>query len=335
MSKIIQVILSISLVLFFAISLYYSNQMGDVADVLLNDVPYDAHYAAVLVGTEKGFLKEIQMGIEEGTSTMNIAVEYFIVESIDEAQKKIRMLMLSGIDGLITQGINDEPFAQTLDEVVSAQIPLVLVYTDLLTIKRDAFVGVNPFEMGVKGAALWARNGVPVGQIIYLTQSLASDSEDNVSKLQLMGFKDGLESKGIQQVIMDEQSKSEILSAEERLSDLFLNEGESIGSVVCTTLNDTLGVAQAVVDLNRVGRVKIIGMGLNAQVADYIKKGVIAGALFQNPKEMGKRALGLLHAIHMNAKDGKNNPIEHIDMPLEIITEENLSEFLIYIEGGM
>ncbi len=335
MSKIFQQLLAISLLIFFVLSLYYSNQMRGFSSSMTNKVPYDAHYAVVLVGTEKGFFKEIQKGIEALRSTMNIAVEYYIMDSTDEAQAKIRMLMLSGIDGLITQGINEDSFAQTLDQVVEEKIPLVLVNTDLITVKRDAFVGTNPFEMGVKGASLWAYNEIPLGQIIYLTQSVSSGSEDNVSKLQLMGFRDGLESKGIQQVVIDESSKSEILSAEERLSDLFLNEGEPIGSVVCTTLNDTLGVAQAVVDLNRVGTVKIVGTGLNSQLVDYIKKGVIVGTLFQNPKKMGNKALGLLNSIALKGNDGKVDGIEHIEIPLEIITKENLSEFLIDIDGDL
>lgn len=330
--KMIKAGLILLLAVFFLMSLYYANAMVTSSKVSRNTSGYKAHYAAVLIGTETAFLESIQKGLMESATEMNCAVEIYRVDSIQEAVIRMRMLMLAGVDGLIVQGLHDEHYIETLREILSEKIPVVLIYTDNLSVQRDAFVGINPFEMGSKLALLWSLAGAPKGDIILMTQSLVTKGEDQNAKLQSLGFKDTLEKRGYTNHIILEKSEATILSAEGLLAERLILDTDQIGSVVCTTLNDTLGVTQVIIDLNRVGKVRIVGTGFNNQIADYIEKGVIQGTLFRNPEGMGEIAISTLNGIRDTENNRQSKLATHVEMPLEMITKDNLEDFVPFLE---
>lgn len=328
----IQIGLASCLILFFCLSIYYAIQMSSSAIGELKNTPYNAHYAAVLIGTEKELMSQIQEGLDRQAEALNVAVETYQVDSIEKGIEKIRMLMIAGVDGIITQGINDAAFTNALQEAIDEAIPIVLVYTDTLTVPRKAFVGVNPFEMGSKSGVLWAQGGVSKGDVVHMTQSLSSEGDDQVSKLQILGFKDYLEKRGHLNTVIVEKTQPTVLSAEGLLAERLLTGGDTVGSVVCTTLSDTLGVAQVVIDLNKVGKIKIIGTGFNAQVAEFIDKGIIYGTLFRDSVKMGEKALSVMHETHLQSEGDQRLLEEYVDMPLEMITKDNLQDYSIYLK---
>jgi ribose transport system substrate-binding protein len=328
----IQIGLASCLILFFGLSIYYANQMNSSSIGELKSKSYNGHYAAVLIGTEKEFMSQIQEGLDQQAETLNVAVETYQVDSIEKGIEKIRMLMIAGVDGIITQGINDATFTNALQEAIDEAIPIVLVYTDTLTVPRKAFVGVNPFEMGSKSGVLWSQGGVTKGDVIHMTQSLSNEGDDQVSKLQILGFKDYLEKRGHLNKVIIEKTQPTVLSAEGLLAERLLTAGDAVGSVVCTTLSDTLGVAQVVIDLNKVGKIKIIGAGFNGQVAEFIDKGIIYGTLFRDSVKMGEKALSIMHETHLQLEGDHRLLEEYVDMPLEMITKDNLLDYSIYLK---
>lgn len=282
------------------------------------------HYSALFIGNETNFIAGIKEGIENEAKRMNVDIEFHMVKDVEEATATINLLVRAGVDGIITQGINNEDFLVALKSVAEAKIPIVLMYTDLSTAERDAFVGINPFSMGAKASELVLNSHPKLGKIVFMTQASEFVNDNPASKMQILGFLDGLEGVYPPEDILLKQTQATLLSAEGLASDIFINEKE-VATIVCTNETDTIGVAQVVVDLNRVGKTTIIGTGLTKEIIEYIEKGIVYGTLYRNPKQIGMKSMETLLKIPESES--------YIEIPVDLITKENVAAFKTLIEG--
>ena len=102
----------------------------------------------------------------------------------------------------------------------------------------------------------------------------------------MYGFRTALKDKPGMEISVVRTSSMGILSAEEIASNILL-EYPDITAFYCTTAMDTVGVAQVVVDMNKVGKVAIVGYDNTEEILRYIDKGVIYGTLASNPWDIG------------------------------------------------
>lgn len=315
---------SIILGITFILSIYFSAQIGASKDSDNQSVLKNGHYAVLFIGNEAHFIAGLKEGMLEVASKNDIAIEFYEVNDLEKATGIVEMLVQAGIDGIITQGINDTSFLNALKSVTQEKIPLILLYTDLSIAERDAFVGVNPFEMGNEIAKLTVASKATDGKVVFVSQSASETSENTASKMNILGFLDGLEGYVNPDKVMMKTSFPVMLSAEGLISELFIDE-QGITAVVCTNETDTIGVAQVVVDLNRVGKTTIIGTGFTKEIAEYIDKGIVYGTLYRNPIKMGSEAV--LTLINLP------NTEMYVEIPIEIITKENIDLYRNLIGG--
>ena len=315
---------SIILVVTFIMSIYFSMQITTTNKSGVRFLAPKSHYSALLIGNEANFIDSLKEGIEEEAARMNVAIEFHFVSDVDEAAEIIHLLVRAGVDGIITQGINNPEFLEALLSVTDAKIPLVLMYTDLSAAERNAFVGTNPFDLGLKAAKLTLASTLKEGKVVFISQSSESVNDNPTSKMHILGFLDGLESRINTELILMKQSQPTLLSAEGLVSELFISE-KDIAAIVCTNETDTIGVAQVVIDLNRVGKTTIIGTGLTKEIIDYIDKGIVYGTLYRSPKQMGENAMSTLMNLETNES--------YSEIPIEIVTKENLEAYRALIGG--
>lgn len=317
---------SVIFVITFLLSFFYSstiNQSKNRIDFLSGS---NIHFATVLIGNETQFLEKLQKGIQNEADASRIDIEFFNVKTVEEGTEMIKLLITAGVDGIITQGIHEMAFMEALKTVKQANIPLVLVYSDEQTAERDVFIGINPFDMGIEAATLYQESEPEFGKVVFITQATAGSSEDTTSKLQMLGFMDVFETLHRSSQVIVKKSEPTLLSAEGIASEIFLGASDITG-IVCTNEVDTVGVTQVVIDLNKVGRVNVIGTGLTPQIADYIDKGIIYGTLYRNPEKMGNMALRSLVDI-LNQTLKKSEQSDYVDLQIEVITKENLETYM-------
>ena len=322
--KYMTLLTSIILVVTFIMSIYFSAQITTTNKSSGRFLAPQQHYSALFIGNEANFIASIKEGIEQEAERMDVAIEFHVVSDVDEATEIINLLVRAGVDGIITQGINNAEFLEALKSVSNAKIPLVLMYTDLSSAERDAFVGINPFDMGLRAANLTLEANPKSGKVVFISQSSDYVNDNPTSKMHILGFLDGLESKYSPESILMKQSQPTLLSAEGLVSELFISE-KDIVAIVCTNETDTIGVAQVVIDLNRVGKTTIIGTGLTKEIADYIDKGIVYGTLFRNPVQIGVSAMSTLLSLPTSES--------YVEIPIEIVTKENLDDYRKWIGG--
>jgi len=330
--KSIIIITSIILVFAFWMSLYYSRQIVDSYNGQISFSRNKTHFAALLIGNEKIFLEHLREGIEDEAEKADVAIEFFEVNDVSEGVEIIQLLVRAGVDGIITQGINNAEFIEVLNTVKDSKIPLVLVYTDAQSSGRNAFVGINPFDMGIEAARLLIESEGANGNVVFFYQSSESVKEDTTSKMQMLGFMDALSKVNKSDRVISKNTQPTLLSAEGIVSDLFLGQND-ISAIVCMNETDTIGVVQVVIDLNKVGKVTVIGTGLTEEILDYIDKGIMYGSLFRSPNEMGEQSLRELHKIFENRDDSGFRSVEHTDMSVEVITKENIDFYRNLLKG--
>lgn len=315
---------SIILGVTFFLSIYFSAQIGAAKGSGNQTKALKGHYSALIIGNESNFNAALMEGMLQEAGKSEIALEFHMVNDVDQATEIIQMLVRAGVDGIITQGINNPSFLTALKSVTQDKIPLILLYTDLSTAERDAFVGINPFEMGNTVAKLLIQAKPDDGHIVFISQSSSAVSENPSSKMHVLGFLDGLEGYISSEQVLMKTSQPTLLSAEGLVSELFIHD-QGISAVVCTNETDTIGVAQVVIDLNRVGKTTIIGTGFTKEIADYIDKGIVYGTIYRNPINMGTNAILTLTDL--------DNAETHVEMPIEVITQENIDLYRHLIGG--
>jgi len=312
----------------FILSVYYSggNSLADIGRGL--DKEPRVHFAAVLIGTEKQFLNAVEEGLSDKAEKEGVNIEIFRLSSVSEAAETIDMLVTASVDGIITQGIQEAGFLESLERAKEEEIPLILIASDDHTISRDGYVGGNPFEFGMVAASYYLEQQKLLGKVVFITQTPENADEDTTGKLQTQGFMDVFENRHRESQVITKKSDSTLLSAEGIVSDLFLEQSD-ISGIVCTNEVDTLGVVQVVIDLNQVGKVMVVGTGLTNQIAEYIEMGIIKGTLYRDPYTIGKLAFEGLYNYYTDDEAEWN----YQDIPVTIITQENLGQYL-QTEGG-
>jgi ribose transport system substrate-binding protein len=108
------------------------------------------------------------------------------------------------------------------------------------------------------------------------------------------------------------------LDAEDLLYRLFRTHPD-INTVVFTDPNDTIAAAQTLIDMNLVGRVRIIGFGSDPGIQEGIRKGVIACSVVFNPERIGYEAVQSLAALRRTGYTSTS-----IDTGIEIIGRDDL-----------
>ena len=73
-----------------------------------------------------------------------------------------------------------------------------------------------------------------------------------------------------------------------------LREARTVNAIVFTSLDDTLAGAQALIDLNLVGSVQVVGFGFDKTIRDYLQKGILSATLVTNPRATGRQAVAAL-----------------------------------------
>ena len=92
--------------------------------------------------------------------------------------------------------------------------------------------------------------------------------------------------------------------------------------MVFTDERDTVAGSQALIDLNLVGRVAVVGSGSGPAVAEYVRKGIVTGSVAADPRLIGAEAIRILAEL-----SGSGYASSSVDTGLAVVSRENLTRF--------
>jgi len=325
-------ILTIVLLLVFALTFFISSFALWKADT---EVPIEKgqstegkktpefHFAVVAQNTDDPFWQSVRKGVFDAAMQMNAAVEFNgpRFTNIEEELQYLDIAIASRVDGIVTHVLDEVRFAPLIDKAVDLNIPVITIETDAKNSKRQAFIGSNSFKLGSDGGKIIAEATEGKAQVAVLLDSYQSEGENVTQNLRVTGIKDAVKAFPDIDIKMVLTSDFGIFGAEEITRNI-LNNNTDINTILCTSPKDTIGVAQLVVDLNRVGDITIIGSGDEPDILRYIEKGVVYGTVASNPENMGYESIKSLIELKK-----KNRTSAYVDTGVYIITKKNLTSY--------
>jgi len=140
----------------------------------------------------------------------------------------------------------------------------------------------------------------PSGNAVILLDEGAMKSSENIM---LASIQEAIQSYPDLHVSQLGFNNTKVIRNEEIIRQRILND-TTLNVIVCLNVEDTMRVAQAVVDLNRSDTITIIAFRENKEIIDYVRKGLIYAVVVIDAKQMGAKAaeamLEFLDTKHAN-----------------------------------
>jgi ribose transport system substrate-binding protein len=315
-SNIINITLIIAIIITGAMIANVNKRIGSFVE----DRP-KYHFYMVAPNLSDPFWQEVKKGADDAAKHYSVAYEFKAPRFNDPGEEKkfLNIAIASKVDGIVTHVPYNEDFTDVINTAVDEGIPVVTMENDAAASKRKTFVGVSNFLLGEEAARLINEAVGGKGKVAVIINSAQRDiSSQNIT---VSGFKNAIAEKNYNGINIVDVYTSEmgILSAEDIVGRIIRNQPE-VDAIYVTDASDTLGVAQAVVDYNKVGEIKIVGYGDSEDILDYINKGVIYGVVMNDPYKMGYNSIKSLVEIKE-----KNNVSAFIDTDLKIITKDDMT----------
>lgn len=246
---------------------------------------------------ETGLVEAALLDLRESAAEAGIALQFSQAPAGSNAsihlQRQARTAVLTGLDAVIALQPTPTDAAMLSRELDESGIPLILTGTP----GPSDFVGsaIASVDTGqgerigrfAAGLGVTAPDGLPA-RVALLCQSCA-EWPDPQNTPMVSGFRASLEQTGLRwaglQVV--DGSIAEATRAAREIG----SRADDVDLVYADSLQGTLGMTQAVLDLNLVGRMAILGTGTNDRIQDLLEDRVIAATVIRDPAEIAESVL--------------------------------------------
>ncbi len=250
------------------------------------------HVGLYVPDTESQFFDLLVEGARDASEEFGVAVR---VHRMTLDAREVQVAGYSGLDGAILYPVADQrQMRQYFGALQEAGIPLVLVEHGVSTDWLWPIVGTNNFDVGRRiGELLGSIDGELSGLLmVYSDKSPGIASEQDIVEL-------GINSVGSLELagpIIRERTGRNPLDAEALVYNVVRSRPQ-VNTIVFTDTADTLAAVQVIIDLNLVGTVRLIGFGMNPTIQEYLDRGILAGTIVANPRQIGHDAVRVLSGL--------------------------------------
>jgi len=265
------------------------------------------------------FWQDVRKGVIEAAKELNVVVEFYAPRFNNQEKQYFFFdaAINANVDGIISYVYQNDQFLNAIKRAYEKKIPIVTIENDAPYSYRQIFIGSNNFELGQRAARLLVKATKGKANIAIISNNNSGENLIN-QNLRFNGLQSIIKSYPSMNVVTTITTQIGVLSAEEA-TDRILKEYPEVNAIYTMNSIDTMGVAQTIIDNNRVGDITIVGYGGTEGILDYIEKGIIYGTVTADAKEMGYQAIKAL----VNYKD-HNNSSTYIQTSIESITTEGL-----------
>lgn len=250
------------------------------------------HVGLYLPDTPSQFFDLLVEGARDAADEHGVALR---VHRMSEAASEMRVARYSGLDGAILYPVADQSqLRPRFNALHEAGIPLVLVEHGVPDDWPWPLVGTNNFDVGRRiGELLTAMDDeAPRILLVYSDKSPGIASEQDLVELGIHSVASG----DLETPIMREHTGRNPLDAEAMTYNVVRTRPQ-VNTIVFTDTADTLAAVQVIIDLNLVGSVRLIGFGMNATIQEYLDRGILAGTIVVNPRQIGFDSVRVLSGL--------------------------------------
>lgn len=315
------VVFIILFIIILASFMVYMTLSGRDIKLLNGKNNYNLRYHFVIIAQQKNdiFCSKAEEGARFAAKDLQVAIQYIGPEHVGVQQEIdfLELAIASRVDGIITHVSDEDKLTSVINKAVESGIPVITMDTDAPESKRISYVGTNNYAAGEKAANVLLEV-MPENAVIGV---LAGNYESNQQNMRIQGFVDKLAGRKVEIKKIIHLSDLDVMEAMDK-TQLLLNSGYDINILFCTNPVNTIGAARGVVDLNRVGNVKIIGFDDLPEIRRLVEKEVISAVIVQDPYLMGKLAVQNMY----NYKEGKQISVL-INTDVRVASRQNINSF--------
>jgi ABC-type sugar transport system substrate-binding protein len=282
--------------------------------------------AAVVKGLDNPFFQTMESGIKEEASTADTEVTVQAANSItDTTGQADKLNGLAGQDFscFIVNPITGTNLIQGIAQLSAKNVPIVNIDSPIDTeaasaanAKITTYIGTDNADAGAQAAAEMGKL-LPGGGTVAL---IGGTSGDVTSAARLDGFTEAVPAnlKIIATVAADWERQMALTKA----TDL-MTANPTLSAFFVANDDMGLGVAQAIANTGRTGRVKVISVDGNKDAFDAVKSGGIDAVVAQFPYVIGAMGVDACKA----AIAGKTLPA-NVKAPVQVVTKANVDAAL-------
>jgi ribose transport system substrate-binding protein len=256
------------------------------------------------------------------TEAARMGVELITLDGQFDVQKQTDQalnLISQKVDGIIINPIDAKSFIPVARQIYNAKIPLVVFVQPLIGAEKymTAFVGGDDVELGKQYIDKMAQLLNGKGNIVLVEGALGSAPQVIREKAMLDQVKKypGLK-------ILDKQCTPWDRAKGMAIMEDFLTKYPNIDGVIAWDDNIAMGCVEALKNVGKAGRVKVLGYVGVREAFDYISDGTITATINEPLLDQTKVALRVL----ADAARGKQVNKYYWD-GIDWITKENMDSF--------
>ena len=323
---ILMVLGGVVLVAFFMLKTsYFNNMMVQEGIDSKEEKIYQYQFEMIVDNPESAFWQAVYESARESAEKNDVLLE-LTGSNWDNTYDKIdymNMSIAAQVDGIILEYNGEDGLEEKINEAVEQNIPVVTVMGDATTSKRQSFVGVNDYQMGVT-------YGEEVAKYVdETTKSITILKKMNPGDMKQSQLFAQISNAAKAQARTGQELKIEgktLLTAgtfdtEETIRNIFQQAGGPPDIMVCMDEETTECAYQAMIDYNMAGKVKIIGYYTSETVLQALEKGLIPSTCAIDTDSLGKYSV---EALVEYLEEGRVNIYYSVD--LNFVTAESLAE---------
>ena len=284
--------------------------------------------AVIPKGTTHEFWKSIHAGAVKAERELNAkAVKPEIIwkgplkeDDRDQQIQVVENFMSRRVSGIVLAPLDSRALVQPVENAVKAQVPVVIIDSDLKSDQYLSFVATDNYKGGqLAGERLGQLLGGR-GNVILLRYAVGSAS----TEAREAGFLDTLKSRFPElKLLSADQYAGPTRETGYQASQNLLNRfGSEVNGIFCPCEPPTIAMAKALRDLGKAGgKVKMVGFDSGSQSVQDLKNGDVQGLVVQNPILMGY--LGVMTMVqHLRGEKVE----KRIDTGVVLATPENMEQ---------
>lgn len=288
--------------------------------------PPKYHVQVITQNTNEHFWSMFKQGASKAGFEMNVYVEFVDIaqKNTDSSVQALEKAIFSKVDGVALQAQDITKTSAMLKKAKDNHIAAVTFENELGYIQNITSVGSNSYEIGLMAGKMGAdacKGNANAAVIVN-----GANEKNSQKNLKVQGINSAL-SKYFAKSDQHVYTLNSGMFETEKLMSRILSENPNINLIICTDERSTPGIAQYIVDENRVGEISIIGYGAMPQTLNYIERGVIYGSVCPDAYQIGYKTIEQLCAA-LDKKTAAEN-INNINTELFSISKKNVSGFMV------
>ena len=259
------------------------------------------HLIVAIPDTDDSYFRGLLDGIGQEVKDAEAAVQVFryAASSEQEAGRCFDLAVRARVDGLIMFTSRNDPIDARAAAAERAGVTFIPVYTDPPTSKSRFFVGTDSLRHGFESASIVLGRLGSAARIGVILPSTGSEDPENEP------FYQGIHSATrvypgarIESVI---RARPGALSGEESAAAM-LRRQSPVNAIICSSAKDTVGAAQVAIDMNRVGKVLIVGTDDSSDIRRYVDNGVVIASIVRDSTAIGRAAVRAFATLRSGQK---------------------------------